>query len=289
MATIIELLSTKSNGLNVKLFEYDIEDEQGFNELKEYLISKIRESKVHSTENYDLNYYGSKNLNPAFVQKFNERIAQINTPKKSSVPQFDVRRERVTEWMAQLLLEEKYNCKFYKEADKRINLETVDIDKHTSGIDVPGIRIVDDKIKFIVCEVKASEENKIPCSSIVPLQEDIQKAVYNKENRVTREILQYMHGIRNVKINDVELQKIIDFLVGLIVSADSGKSLAENIMFFPVLIRKNEKISKDKDAGDFRNFIINDVRDSNIEDIIFAFQHSINDFSNDIYIEALSK
>jgi hypothetical protein len=148
MTAIKELLSTKSNGISVRLFEYDIDDNQSFKELKDYLISKIRASKVHNTEIYNLNFYYSKNLNPAFIEKLNKRVAEITVPKKSRIPQFDVRRERVTEWMAQLLLEKNYGCRFYEEADKRMNIEPVDIDKHTSGIDVPGIRIDNGLIKF---------------------------------------------------------------------------------------------------------------------------------------------
>ncbi len=114
--SVKELASTKLNSLTVKLFEYDIDNEQSFTDLKEYLVKKIKKSKVH---NVNLNYYGSKNLNPTFVKKFNEQVAKITIPQKAKMPQFDVRRERVTEWMAQLLLEKKYNCMFYEEADKK--------------------------------------------------------------------------------------------------------------------------------------------------------------------------
>lgn len=95
----------------------------------------------------------------------------------------------MTEWMAQLLLEQEYGCKFYDEADKRINLEPVEIDKYTDGIDVPGIRIVDDKIKFVIYEVKALEDKKILCTSVIPLQDDIQKAVDNRDNRACKIII----------------------------------------------------------------------------------------------------
>ena len=47
-------------------------------------------------------------MNPAFVERFNEQIAKINIPQRASIPQFDVRRERITEWLAQYLLEQKY-------------------------------------------------------------------------------------------------------------------------------------------------------------------------------------
>jgi len=286
MAMIKTLLSTVLNGISVKLFEYDIDDEQGFNELKSYLISKIRTSKVHNVESYDLNYYYSKNLKPEFMEKFNKRISEITVPKRSKIPEFDVRRERVTEWMAQLLLEKNYGCKFYDEADKRMNVEPVDIDKHTSGIDVPGIRIDNGEIKFVVCEVKASEERKIPCSSAGSLQKDIQKSVENYEERVTREILHYMHGIRNIKMPDDELQMILDFLTKLI--ASSQENLMENIMFFPVIIRNNNEIIDNSDVGDYKNFTVSGVSSKNIESILLAFRKSINQFSNEIYEEAIN-
>ena len=282
---IRELLSTKSHGINVKLFEYDIEDGQNFNELKEYLISKVRTSKVHNKNNYDLNFYGSKNLNPEFIKKFNEQISKTTIPIRTKIPQFDVRRERVTEWMAQLLLEKKYGCTFHEEADKRINIEPVNVDRHTPGIDVPGIRIEKSKIKFVVCEVKASGDKKIPCSSSSSLQEDIQKSIDNKEKRITKEILQYMHGIRNVEMKDDEMNMIIDFLAKLIVN--DKDSLVDNIMFFPVIIRNNDKIIENKDAGDYRDFVVEGVDSINIENIVVAFQKSINDFSNYIYKEAI--
>ena len=290
MSAVKELFSSNTNGLNVKLFEYDIEDESNFIKIKEYLINKIRKSKVHNTAEYDLTYYGSANLNPEFVKKFNETVAEINIPKREkSIPHFDVRRERVTEWMAQIVLEDKYNCRFYEDADKRMNLDTVDIDKHTSGIDVPGILFKDDLVKFVVCEVKASESTKIPCSSAKDLMGDIQKSIDNSENRVSREILQYMHGIRNIKMEDEEITKILDFLAKLIVDSKSksSESLAKNIMFFPVLIRNNEEIVKTNNVDDYKNFDVDRIDKKNVENIICAMGCSINEFSNSIYSEAI--
>ena len=215
MAGISKVLETELNGLKVNLFEFDIENEERFNEIKAYLVNKVKISKVHNIEEYDLTYYGTKNLNPDFVARFNEQVAKINIPKKTKIPQFDVRRERVTEWMAQYFLEQEYGCKFYDEADKRVNLKTVEIDKHTDGIDVPGIWIDNDRIRFVVCEVKASEANQIPCDSVQSLQQDIQKAIDDVDNRVSHEILEYMHGIRNVKMQDDILEKIVDFLASI--------------------------------------------------------------------------
>ena len=100
MYNVKKILETSVNNLKVTLFEYDVESEDSLSQIKEYLINKVRISKVHSITEYDLTYYGVQNLDPKFVDRFNKQIAKISIPKKASVPQFDVRRERVTEWMA---------------------------------------------------------------------------------------------------------------------------------------------------------------------------------------------
>lgn len=287
MADIKKILETKSNGLNVNLFEFDIDNEANFNELKAYLINKVKISKVHNIEEYNLTYYAPKNLNPEFVAKFNAQIAKINIPKKAKKPQFDVRRERVTEWMAQHLLEQEFGCLFYDEADKRINLKTVEIDKHTDGIDVPGIWLDDGQIKFVVCEVKASEEKNIPCSSMKPLQEDIQKAIENTDNRVSREILEYMHGIREAEIQDELFQRIVVFLAELI--GGEKRDLADNIMFFPFLLRNNGKIISESNTDDFKKFSLNRVRQENVQNIIAVFGQDFSIFSDGIYEQALGE
>lgn len=285
MADMRKVLQKELNGLRVNLFEFDIENEESIKELKLYLVNKIRISKVHNREEYDLTYYGTKNLKPEFVEKFNAQVVKINIPKKAQIPQFDVRRERVTEWFAQYLLEQEYGCKFYDEADKRINLKTVEIDKHTDGIDVPGIWFDNDKLRFVVCEVKASEAGSIPCDSMESLQMDIQKAVDNADNRVSREILQYMHGIRNVKIQDDVLEKIIEFLAELI--AGEKRDMAKNIVFFPFLLRNNDKVISNLDINDFKNFQLQGIDKDNVESIILSFQKKFSDFSNEVYEEAI--
>ena len=287
MAGISEVLETELNGLKVKLFEFDVEDDESFNDIKAYLVNKVKISKVHNVEKYDLTYYGTKNLDPAFIARFNEQAAKINIPKKAKKPQFDVRRERVTEWMAQYLLEQKYGCTFYDEADKRINLKNVELNKHTDGIDVPGIWIDNDRIRFVVCEVKASESEQIPCKSVQSLQEDIQKAIDNADNRVSHEILEYMHGIRNIKMQDDILENIVVFLAQLI--AGEKEDLADNIMFFPVLLRNNEKVFPDINAGDYMDFFLQGVKKENVENIIFSFRKKFSEFSNEVYKEAIGE
>ena len=255
MHGIRQLFDKDINGLHVNLFEFDIYDEYALRELRGYLISKIRTSRVHDKDQYDLTYYCSKNLKPEFIEKLKDKIFEVNIPKKTKIPQFDVRRERVTEWMAQYFLEQIYGCRFYDETDKRLNIRTLEIDKHTEGIDVTGIKIDGKEIRFVVCEVKASE-SAIPSPSASSLQEDIQKSINNTDNRLSREILQYMDSIRNSNIESDEFQKIIDFLVRIIAN-ENGLS---NIIFFPFLLRNNGEIVKHLDLRDYNSFSLEGVK-----------------------------
>ena len=58
MADVKKILEAVVNGLKVNLFEFDIENEDGYNKIKEYLINKIRITKVHNRSNHILPYYG---------------------------------------------------------------------------------------------------------------------------------------------------------------------------------------------------------------------------------------
>ena len=282
MSGIIEIFHKEINGLQVKLFEIDINDKNSMDMLREYLVNKVKNSKTHNIEKFDVTYLLPDIMDPEFIEKFKEQVAAINVPERHKLPQYDVRRERVSEWMAQYLLEKEYGCVFYNEADKRINLDTVDIDKHTSGIDVPGIYFDDkNEMKFVVCEVKASA-SKIPCTSTPALQEDIQKAIDNEDNRVSRDILQYMEHIKNINVNNDIFIKILRFLAQVIVD---NSNLSKNVMFFPFLLRNNENIVKNKDLSDYDGFVLSGVDKENVENIILSFEKKIEDFSNDIYDE----
>lgn len=119
------------------------------------------------------------------------------------------------------------------------------------------------------------------------LQEDIQKAIDNADNRVSHEILEYMHGIRNIKMQDDILEKIVVFLAQLI--AGEKEDLADNIMFFPVLLRNNEKVFPDINAGDYMDFFLQGVKKENVENIIFSFRKKFSEFSNEVYKEAIGE
>lgn len=65
------------------------------------------------------------------------------------------------------------------------------------------------------------------------------------------------------------LQRVIDFLARLI--AGEKKDLADNLMFFPFLLRNNGKIIDEQNIDDYRNFSLQRVRKKNVENIIAAF------------------
>lgn len=285
MPKFVKLLTKEQNGFKVNLYEFDINDDKNFEKLKQYLITKIRSMKVHNNKEFDLNFYSSPNLDNEFIAQLNNQISNINTPKVHGIKHFDVRRERVTEWIGQLLLEKNFNCIFYDEADKKININPVNVDKHTPGVDVPGIRLVDNQLKFVICEVKASDSVKIPCSSSKDLNQDIGKGYYNEDNRVSKEILNYMQGVKNVSFKDDLLGKIIDFLTKLLKESSSLKALIESIVFFPLIIRNNSEICSE--LNDFNNFCIDNFKGINLESISLSFGTDITDFSNDIYDRAI--
>ena len=57
MANVKKVLETEVNGLKVKLLEYDVESEESVRQIKEYLVNKVKISKVHNTAEYDLTYF----------------------------------------------------------------------------------------------------------------------------------------------------------------------------------------------------------------------------------------
>ena len=91
--------------------------------------------------------------------------------------------------------------------------------------------------------------------------------------------------IRNIKLQDDTLKRMIDFLAQLI--AGEKEELADNIIFFPFLIRNNEKIVSDLNLDDYKNFGVQGVKRENIQNIILSFKNQFTDFSNEIYEKAL--
>ena len=69
--------------------------------------------------------------------------------------------------------------------------------------------------------------------------------------------------------------------------AGEKKDLADNIMFFPVVLRNNEKIVLDENVDDYKNFSLQRVKRENVENIILEFEKQFAKFSDEIYDKAI--
>lgn len=286
-AIFINRISNVVNGIEINVYELDASNQSmdTVNYLESYLLRKIKAMKIHQDFIVD-DVFNVPTLKKDYIDRINQEIQKINTPAYSKLNWFDVRRSRVTEFMSQLLLEEEYRCTFFEEADKRINLSEYEADKHVSGVDVTGIQQHRDGFKFVLCEVKASKEKRIPCSSARDLLADISDA-YNNVKFILREIVSYYRKLGK-ELETGELAKVLDFLLNILIQSSSQKVILENVIFIPFLIRNNPEIVKTKNLDDFRDFKIEDFTGADINGIIWSVNFDIELFSKEIYERVLN-
>lgn len=272
------------NNIEVALYDVDLGKEEELNDLKNWLHQKIKNMNMHKTNFIDA--FNVPTITEEYRRKIKEKYSKHTSPERSKVKWFDVRRSRVTEFMAQRLLEKQYNCLFYEEADKRMTMDIIDRDKHAGGIDVTGIRKKDDEFKFVICEVKASSDNKIPCSSANSLLEDINKSFYDESGRTTREIMHYFESLHTIFNEDDQiLCNIVEFLFSIINEFDNKSFIENKVVFFPFIIRNNNKVCKEYCLDDFSNFKNEDFKNTEMKGIIWAFNTDIEEFVEKIYDE----
>ena len=60
-------------------------------------------------------------------------------------------------------------------------------------------------------------------------------------------------------------------------------------MFFPFLLRNNEKIVSERNIDDYADFSLQRVNRENVENIVLAFEKQFTDFSTKIYEEAIGE
>tara|TARA_R110002072_G_scaffold157172_6_gene307744 strand:+ start:804 stop:1667 length:864 start_codon:yes stop_codon:yes gene_type:complete len=280
-----ERTNKKINDFEVSVYEVDNKDAGEQLKLEEYLTSKIKNIKIYNDLDKYADLLNVPNIDAAFAEKLKASIKEICDPKKHPIQAFDIRRSFVTEFLSQLLLERNYSCVFYEEADKKINVDPVLIEKHSAGIDVTGIQRDTDAMKFVVCEVKASN-SKIPCTESEPLLNDIKKAYELENKRLTREILSYCR-----KLNDTDddmLTGVVEFLVNILAKKDDKEFVLDNIIFFPFLIRQNADIVTNSDVSDYNVFGEEKFNGSAIKGIIWSFNNDINTFCQNIWSKALA-
>lgn len=273
------------NDINVALYDIDLENEEVMNDLKKWLQQKIKRMNMHNTNFIDA--FNVPTISEEYKQKIKKIYEKKSNPKENKIKWFDVRRSRVTEFMAQKLLEKQYNCLFYEEADKKMQAPIIDRDKHAGGIDVTGIRNYNNEFKFVVCEVKASSSKDIPCSSASDLLKDINKSFYDESDRTTKEVMNYLKSLSNVlnDDNDQIIYNIVKFLMEIIEENGKGSFINNKVVFFPFLIRNNEKVCKEYSLDDFSDFKNEDFKNTEMKGIIWAFNTEIDEFVRKIYDE----
>ena len=273
------------NDIEVTLYDVDLENEDVMNDLKNWLQQKIKRMNMHNTDFIDA--FNVPTISEEYKQKIKEIYRKISNPKENEIKWFDVRRSRVTEFMAQKLLEKQYNCLFYEKADKKMQAPIIDRDKHVGGIDVTGIRNYSDGFKFVVCEVKASSSKDIPCSSAKDLLDDINKSFYDESERTTKEVMNYLSSLSNVLKdgNDQIIYNIVKFFMEIIEEKGKESLINNKVVFFPFLIRNNERVCKEYSLDDFSNFKNKDFKNTEMKGIIWAFNTDIEEFVKKIYDE----
>lgn len=276
------------NGFNVDLFEVDLDDETEKEKLKDYLCSKVGKMNLHQNIDQYLENIQSPNILPQFKEKLEENIKEITTPREPAQKWLSVQRSWITEFMSQLLLESEYNCIFSEPADKKINIDPVNLNDHVPGIDVTGIQLNDSNFKFVVCEVKSSGQSKIPSSTADGLKDDINKAYEDQNNRLSREILHYVQSLGNEPLDDDKLISALEFLITLLNKTSSRDELLNNVVFFPFFIRNNPEIIEKKNLNDFENFNLEEVKKTSLQGIIWSFNTEIDEFCDNIYQEVVN-
>lgn len=271
------------NDIEVALYDIELEKEEELNDLKTWLQQKIKKMNMHNT-----NFIDAFNV-PTISEEFIERIKGIyekkSIPIENKIKWFDVRRSRVTEFMAQRLLEKQYNCLFFEEADKKITATIIDRDKHAGGIDVTGIRTENNDFKFVVCEVKSSSSKVIPCENASDLLKDINECFYDDKQRTTKEILYYLKSLSTLNLEDEMICNIIKFLMDIINELGKNSVITNKLVFFPFLIRNNKKVCEEYSLNDFSNFKNDDFKNTEMKGIIWAFNTDIDEFVKNIYDE----
>lgn len=284
MPSINKILDKKVKKFDVSVYEVDLTDGEQKKKLETRLVEKVKKIKAFKNIDQTVNAARTPGTTPEFIEKFRQGLVDTTNPPENPIKAFDIRRSYVTEFMSQILLEKHYQCFFYEEADRRMKADQVALQSHSRGIDVTGIQSENNDLKFVVCEVKASN-GKIPTGVTPSLLEDVRNAKTLDNERLFREILSYLGDLNS---NEAVFEKIIGFLTECLKQKDDKGFVLKNVIFFPFIIRKNEKIKSDSNVNDFTLFGDEDFNSVSIKGIIWSFNHDINDFCKNVWNEALN-
>ncbi len=261
--------------IKAKLYSYTGKE----SELNSYIKNKVQQQRSDFADLLDT--YGGAGLDK---KKLLGQYSALSTPQNHQVPAFDIKRSTVTEFMAEFLLEKEFQCIFFEKINKKIKKSIIDTDRHTTGVDVVGIQEKEEHLKFVMAEVKASGDQSIPCASARSLQEDIDKAMDFKNDRLYREIFAMFEIARDPEAQITK--KYVTFLLDLIAKKDASEQLIQRIIIFPFLIRNHSPILENKNLNDYQNFSELDTKGAEIIGIIWAINKDIDQFASSIYNNA---
>ncbi|MBE8233061.1 MAG: hypothetical protein HAW67_04940 [Endozoicomonadaceae bacterium] len=255
--------------VQAKLYSYTEKE----SDLNAYIQKQIK--RPQQKFNDILDQYGQDSLDTAALL---EQYEKLSTPHNHAIPAFDVKRSTVTEFMAEYLLAKEFQCIFFEESNKKINKSVVDANRHSTGVDVVGIQENENTLKFVVAEVKASQDPNIPCAPAESLKKDIINLLDFENDRLYREIFAMIDNFKKP-----EIEKYITFLVDLINKQDAPKQFIERIIIYPFLIRNNVEIVKKKKLDDYKNFSQLDTKGVETIGIVWALNKDLDAFVNSIY------
>lgn len=221
--------------------------------------------------------------NPIIKEKFLNRLKEQLRYKKKI--QFDKRREFITEFMAQALLEKEHGIIFWEELDKKINIDPIRMKKSADWMDVTWIKL-DTCCKFVVCEVKASDQDKAKVKSSTELLQEIEKASSSDKWRLLDELNNYLYKIWLIEDSDEKILQLLEQLIENIKLDDSSDDIInKNIIFIPFLIRK-----KRSDIEDFKEIVdYKTLKEKEVVGIIWWFDENISNFCIKLFDSAVDE
>ncbi len=279
-----KVTTTSISGLEITKYECTSAQQGYLEDLQNIVMQKIKNMRINKNI-VDLLPYIPPNLSTEFMQRLQDKTAEVAKPKDHKIIAFNVRRSRVTEFMSQVLLEHEFGCVFADEYDKRMNLDFHQSDKHVSGIDVTGYKKDGDDFKFIVCEVKASSQKSVPSSSAKKLYDDV-KANANDHIRVLREIEDVAMKIGE---HHKDFEAVMEFLLSLISHENSKEVLREKIIIIPFFIREySDKLQSSEWTKEFSMYDMKETHGHEVVGYLWSFEHSLKDFVESTYEKALA-
>lgn len=284
-------ISRANNGnVSTAVFELTVSDQNDRDVFESRLKDKIKRMKIHrSLVDNDFRDLLSPMMSEQFMTTVNDVVGRAGTPVEHSLVPFDVRRSRVTEFMSHLILEDNFGCVFHDVVDKRMNLDFHRADRHVEGIDVTGVQTQGDKLRFVVCEVKATHvETTSPSTVMTDLIKDIDKAHEDHKQRLTREIVDTVSRLGENAITSTEIKNIIQFLTGVLAEKKSGEGYLKRVIFFPFLIKQNTNIPPISPGVEFSGFDEKTYPNSELQGVIWSFNEDLEAFCRKIYDEAIS-